>query len=920
MAKTWNKKVVFFLALAGVMILDLQGYAQVRETTLSNGLKVITKEVHAAPVVSFMIWYKVGSRNEQLGKTGISHLLEHMQFKGTKTLKKGEIDNIIRRNGGISNAGTARDFTFYWETLPSDKLELAMRIESDRMANSILDPKELEAEKVVVLSELEGDENDPDELVYNQLYSLAFQSHPYLWPVIGRRSDVRSITRADLYTYYRRFYVPNNATIVIVGDFDTQKALALVQRYFAKIPKGKALPEFTAKEEPQLGERRAEIRKPGQAARIMIGFHTPAVGHPDIYALDAIEIILGVGTSSRLYRNLVDKQLATSVWASASTSKDPDLFLLGATVREGVDIQSVESALLGELERLKTEPVTDEELQKALNQIEANFIFTNDSTTNQARLLGYFETIFSWRFVDRYLTNARKVTKEDIKRVANKYFVKNNRCVVTFVPESSADHGSTDSTHRDKLHYAEYHSKATVIAGRQKVSAQNPRIHAPEKRPRNVATNTVTQSATKGQTFTKKPTRVVLENGMVVIVYENRSNPTVGIQGSINAGSAFDPPGKSGLASITAEMLMKGTQHRTAEQIAAEKDFNAISLDIDATAESAGFKGYALSKHFEKLLDLTADILQNPTFPAEEFEKVKARRMSRIKEEQDSPGALANRAFMGTVFPPGHPYHMLSVDEELANTQAITRDDVVGFFSSYYGPKGAILVVVGDIDTEQAVETIKKYFGRWSGGRSERPVIPDVPRQANIEKKVIPMPEKSQVEIILGYAGGLKRTDPNFYAATVMNFVLGGGGALGSRLGDKIRDQFGLVYDIYSTFDASLGAGAWYVRLGTNAKNVNKAIEAVIKEMKLMRDTGVSKKEMAEAIDYITGVFQVRLERNSSVASILWTAEFYGLGTDYIQRYRGLYRSVTLEQVNAAARAYIYPDRYTLVIAGPYRE
>ncbi|MDI6828339.1 MAG: pitrilysin family protein [Armatimonadota bacterium] len=840
----------------------------------------------------------------------------------------------------MSNAATWRDFTFYWETLSSDKLELAMQIEADRMVNSLLDPKELEAERIVVRSELEGDENDPESLVFDELYSLAFHSHPYQWPVIGRRHDIENITRHDLYKYYKTYYQPNNATVVIVGDFETDKAIAMVKKYFGKIPAGPKPPAVTAKEEKQFGERRAEIKKAGAVPRVMIGFHTPGIGNPDIYALDVIEVILSGGTSSRLYKALVDKQLATSAWASSSISKDPNLFILGATARDGVKISSVEASLLAEVERLKNEPVSDEELQKALNQLEASFIYTNDSVTNQARQLGYFETIFSWRFVERYLENVRKVTKADIKRIAQKYFTEKNRTVVTFIPEERQK--TESSLHLSpKLRYAAYRQmKGETItwAGigcalphdpcMLKDGLVNFKQLSPFKKTNfDICSDILSisnQSSDKIKTVKAtppsiKPLRVVLDNGIVIIIHENRSNPTVGIQGSLNAGSAFDPAGKSGLAQMTAKMLMKGTTRRTADQIARDKDFVGMSLDTDASVEFASFTGYALSKHFDKLLDLLSDVIKNPTFPNDEFEKMKASRLSSIKQEEDNPESLAFRTFKGTIFPPGHPYHALTIEEELANTSAITRDDIVSFYKSHYGPKGMILVVVGDVDAKQAVEKIQSYFADWNNNAVEAPpIIPDVPLQTKIEKKIISMPDKSQTDVILGHVGELKRRNSDFYAATVMNFVLGGGGTLGSRLGDEIRDKLGLVYDVYSTFEASLGAGPWYAKLGTNPKNTDKAIKALTEQITLMRDKGAKKEEVQAAIDYITGVFPVRLEKNSSIANILWAAEFYGLGMDYIQNYQKLYRSVTVEQVNAMAKKYLHPDSYTLVIAGPY--
>lgn len=889
---------------------------EVRETMLPNGLKVLTKEVHAAPVVSFQVWYKVGSRNEQLGKTGLSHLLEHMMFKGTKSLKKGEIDRLIQRNGGLMNATTWKDRTHYYETLSSDKLELAMRIESDRMVNSLMDAKELEAEKIVVRSELEGGENSPDSLIYYELYATAFKAHPYQWPTIGWVADLGSITRDDLYSYYKTYYKPNNATVVIVGDFETEKALALVNKYFGKIPKGSDPPKVTAKEPPQFGERRAVVSRAGNAARVMMGFKTPAVGHPDIYALDVLEIILSSGTSSRLYKALVDKQLATDAWASATVGKDPDLFLLGGTARDGVKIEDVEAALLAEVEKIKSDGITDEELRKALNQLEASFVYANDSVSAQARLLGEYETMYSWRYIIDYLPNVRKVSREDVSRVARKYLTAKGRTVVTFVPEKAdaATRRLGDTGTRQSA--LPFETMAAYRPG-----AETRRLGDAETLGRGDAV-TITSGGTSTSKVAERigvePKRTVLENGLVVIIYPNRSNATVAVTGSLNAGGMLDPEGKAGTAALTAGLLMKGTKTRTADQIASERDYLGIRMGMGAETESATFRAYSLSKHFDKSLELLSDVLRNPTFPEDELQKMKTRMLSGIKEQQDDPQSLAFRRFYGAVFPKGHPYHQLSIDEETANVSAITRDDIAGFYGRHYGPQTAIIVVVGDVDEQEALAKIRQYFGDWKPtGPATKPQIPDTPLQGEIVKEIIRVPDKSQVDVVLGYAGGLKRTDPDFYAATIMNYILGGGGALGSRMGDVIRDQMGLVYTVYSGFDSLLGAGPWYAYLGTNPENVDKAVTTLLDQMKLMRDKGATKEEVQEALDYITGSFPARrLETNSAIADTLHAAEFYGLGMDYLQKYQSLYRAVTLEQVNAAAKKYLHPEKYTLVEAG----
>ncbi|MHB1000674.1 MAG: M16 family metallopeptidase [Armatimonadota bacterium] len=908
--------------IAGLLVPAFAENPQIRETMLPNGLKVITKEVHAAPVVAFQVWYRVGSRNEELGKTGLSHLLEHMMFKGTKTLKKGEIDRLMRENGGVNNAGTWKDFTFYYETLSSDKLELAMRIESDRMVNSLIDAKEFKSEMTVVRSELEGHENEPDSLMMYEMYATAFKAHPYQWPTIGWTSDVESMTRDNLYKYYKAHYMPNNAIVVITGDFDTEKALAMVRKYFGSIPKGVQPAKVTAVEPVQLGERRSIVRKVGIAPRVMIGYHIPALGHKDIYPLDVLELVLSSGMSSRLYKSLVDKQLATDAWASSSSSRDPNLFFLGGTARTGVKIEDVESALLAEAERVKNEHISNDELQKALNQLEAQFIYTNDSVTNQAQQLGYFETLHSWQFIDQYLSNAKKVTVADVQAVAKKYLTAKNSTTVTFIPEApAAPLKQTRSIGTKTLlpfDVAAY--RPDSVSARISGSVDNALQAKTAVKPK-PAVKTPAAKPAASNTKVVKPTRVVLDNGMIVIIQENRSNPTVAVQGSLNAGSVLDPQGKNGLAQMTAGLLKKGTTTRTADQIAAEEDFVGMDIGFGVDTEYASFSGYSLTKYFGKMLDIMSDVLRNPTFPQDELDKLKSMRLSGLREQEDSTEAMAFRSFYNTVFPAGHPYHQLTLDDDIANTTAIQRDDVLGFYKNHYGPDSVIFVIVGDVDTNQALDMIKARFGGWQKiGTTQRPQIPDAPMPGSITKKVIQMPDKSQVDVVLGYPGGLKRSDPDFYAANVMNFILGGGGALSSRMGNEIRDKMGFVYNVYSYFDASLGAGPWISSLGSNPQNTDKAIKTLVAQIALMRDKGATKTEMQEAVNYIAGSFPVRLEKNSSIAGILQAAEFYGMGMDYIRNYQSIYRSVTLEQVNAAAKKFLHPDKYTLLIAGPYKE
>jgi zinc protease len=409
----------------------------VTEKVLPNGLKVLLREEHKAPVVTFQIWYKVGSRNERLGKTGVSHVLEHMMFKGTKKNGPKTFSQTVQRNGGNDNAFTSKDYTAYFENFASDRIGISLDLESDRMQNLLLDPKDALSERDVVKEERRmRTDDDPVSTMVEQMMSVAFSAHPYQWPVIGWMEDLSSITRDDLSNHYRTYYTPNNATIVVVGDFDTKTLLPSIEKYFGAIPRGPSVPAVTAVEPKHLGERRVIVKKQAELPAVFAGYNVPTLKHHDTYALEVLQGVLSSGKSSRVYKSLVyEKQLALYAGGDYDNiSTDPNLFSVYAGVMPGKTTEEVEKALYAELEKLKSEPITDEELQKAKNQIEASFIMGQDSIFYQAMLLGQFETVANWKLLETYVENIRAVTKEDVMRVAKEYFIEDSRTVGILIP------------------------------------------------------------------------------------------------------------------------------------------------------------------------------------------------------------------------------------------------------------------------------------------------------------------------------------------------------------------------------------------------------------------------------------------------------------------------------------------------------
>jgi zinc protease len=432
---------VFLLILLFVISATTTSAAiKVKGFTLENGMKVLILEEPKAPVITVQIWYKVGSRNEVMGRAGLSHMLEHMMFKGTQKYGKGEFSKIIKKNGGNDNAFTSQDYTAYFENLSSDKLGLALEMESDRLQGLLLDDKEFQLEREVVKEERRlRTEDNPQAYLVEQMYAQAFMEHPYHWPIIGWFNDLNAMTRDDLKRHYEQYYVPNNSTLVIVGDLKADSALPQIKQYFGRLTKGSPPPDPQVVDPPQKGERRIVVKREAQLPFIYLGYKVPNFKNSDVHALAVLENILSSGKSSRLYDAVVyKKKLALAVGASYSElSADPELYSFYAVVKPGAKIEDVEKALLAEIERLKKDGPTDKELQKAKNQAEARHVFEQDSVFRQAMLLGTAETVGAgWEYVANYVENLRKVAKEDVLRVARQYLVSDTKTTGILVPES----------------------------------------------------------------------------------------------------------------------------------------------------------------------------------------------------------------------------------------------------------------------------------------------------------------------------------------------------------------------------------------------------------------------------------------------------------------------------------------------------
>ncbi|MFA5352719.1 MAG: pitrilysin family protein [Thermodesulfovibrionales bacterium] len=412
-------------------------FAETKEYLLKNGMKVLVVEDHKAPLATFQIWYRVGAKDEPAGKTGMSHLLEHMMFKGTAKHGSKEFSNIVQRNGGMDNAFTTKDYTAYFQTLSSDRIGISIEMEADRMQNLLLNEADFQSERKVVMEERRMRyEDDPENSLYEEIIATSFKAHPYRWPVIGWMSDIANLKREDLVRHYREHYAPANAFIVISGDLNGDSIISTIRDNFEQIPAGEKTAEYRTEEPVQQGEKVFYLEKEAELPMVMMAYHVPAFPHEDSAALDLLASILAGGKSSRLYTRIVQESgLAISADADyGGLYKDPFLFTFDSTAAPGKDIEELRKAIAAEIEKITAAPPSEQEVQKAKNQVEASFVFAEDSTYSRALYTGIFEMMGDWSLMDKYLEGVRKVKPEDVQRVAKKYLTEENLTVGILKP------------------------------------------------------------------------------------------------------------------------------------------------------------------------------------------------------------------------------------------------------------------------------------------------------------------------------------------------------------------------------------------------------------------------------------------------------------------------------------------------------
>jgi zinc protease len=862
---------------------------QLISKTLSNGLDVFAYEDHRTPTFSFVIYYNVGSMDEHPGITGASHIIEHMVFKGSDKIDGNELNLMTRRHGGYLNAATNEDKTGFFVTMPISEIEYPLLVWSDLMTNANFNPDDFSSEREVIIEERRLQvEDDPVGSLYEALKAVCFWAHPYRIPVVGWMSDLQSIQRDDIYRYYKTYYRPDNAVIIATGDADEKRILELIEKYFGNIGKASGnIPRSGTIEPPQTGLRRATIRKPAELPIVMIGFHSPSLKDQMVYPLLIAEKILSYGESSRIYRNIIhENRLATMAGGLYEyLTRDPSLFILYAQASPDRNAETVEKALWDEVDKITSGEITHEEIEKAKNIVEAQFIYQQERNLSEARTKGEFFLAADMDTYDHFVEKLGEVRKDEIIDSCRIVFDRNNASVVDLEPTKGNSFSATAITDPDIQNYTRfYHYKDN-----SPVSAKMP----------------------DGIPYWNDADKFTLSNGIRVVTYHRDNLPIFNINCFFQAGAAFDPDGKAGLATLTGNMLKAGTISRNTSEIAEEIERVGGNFDIGVSRETLFTGMQFLSRHYKTALDILSECLTYPSFLEEEVQRYKELQSGEIKSVEDNVWVLAPREFVRNLYA-GSPYGY-PVMGDLASVDSIAHSHVVGFHQNQITGSNAIMSVTGDFNRKTIRDELEFYFAKIPQGTPS-----DLPEHTAVEitKPTVNFYHKDiqQCSIVTGNYS-FSRTHDDYFPFLLLDLIFGGD-SITSRIGDVIREKLGLAYFIQSSFHPMKKTGFWITLLQTKSENVTRVLDVIRSEIRKIRDEEISDDEIRDAKSSFRGRSALEIESNNGLAMKLLTVLYYDLGDDYLSSFFKKIDSVTKSQIRAVAQKYLDPDRFLITIVG----
>lgn len=865
----------------------------IKEYELSNGLKVILKENHNIPLITFSVWYRAGSRNETDGIRGIAHFLEHMMFKGTKKLKKGEISETIQKNGGVFNAFTFTDGTAYYETIAPKYLETLIRIESDRMKNSLLDQNELDLERTVVLSELEGGQNSPANNLDEKIKYVTYESSPYKHPVIGYASDVNNIDSTAMRKFYEKYYIPNNAFIVLAGDFNENNALNLINNYFGKLNAKDLVPDAIPKETLKLKETRLKLKKSGSYKLLQISYHIPEFKNKDIYALNVIEEILFKGRKSPLHKKLVEKNLVTEITGGSESNIDPGLFTILVSLTPKTSHKEVEKIITSEIQNLVKNPPSEEVIEAAKNRIKASYLYGLDGSFNEALNIGFYEIIDSWKTSQNLTDRISRVTKNEIVEATERYLSVKNRSVGYFIP--TLRKGEKYQNEPINLSKTQHYQKEKV----------KPIIE--------------TNYSRKKVTYRKIP----LKDGSNLYLYKDTDLPITYLYGGIKGGSSLLQKEKEWQTEIISRCLEKGSKNYTKDQIEDFLDKTGSYIDFSSNEEGFRFEAGSLNENLDATLALLTDLLMNPTFPEKEIEIEKKNLTAEIIKMKDDSNEIAKRKLSQIIYPKDHPSYINSFDEDINSVKKIKAKDLKETHEILIKNNKTLIALSSNIPSKKlnkTIEILENGLKTTHKKIDSKVHIPNVAMRENPKFETIYLNDKHQSDIFLAHTSDLNRTHPDYYKMHVANFILGGG-TLDNRLSEKVRDQNGLVYTIYSYISGAISSGEYGIYFGANNKNTDKAINLTLEELNKFVKDGITEKELIETKKTLINSFTSKyLSSYKSICNTILAIELYDLGDNYINDYAKIINSLQLKDINKAIKRHIFPSKLNIVVAGDYKK
>lgn len=863
--------------------------------TLDNGMQVLIREDHFAPVVAMQVWVEAGGADEEDFEAGVAHVHEHMLFKGTENRGVGEIAAEIESSGGRINAWTSWNETVYHIVVASRFANTGIDVLADAVRNSSFDPAELDKELDVVMEEYKRGMDSPSRRVFYSLFETAFKEHPYRRPVIGTEESITGLDREKILDFFGRFYSPNNMTLVIVGDVDTAAMKGEIDKAFGDF-QSREVDRLERPVEPeQTALRFDEVRMEVREAHMALGFHVPGARHEDAPLLDMLAFIMGGGESSRLYRRLVaEDQIATGAGAFAYTPPDPGLFVVTASVESG-DVGKAYDAAVDELAALRAKGVTAEELERARINLESDFVFRYETVQGQARELGYFLTVYDDPNYDRvYLERLNAATPADLERVADKYLHRANMNVITLLPTEAEAVLSADSAL----------AGAEPLEGKSKLASKSKNKNGASESGIHVHMKPADSAETP------EPQLYQLDNGVRVIVAPNPGVPVFSVRAAMLGGVLAETADDNGISNFTAEMLTRGTENRSREELAEDIETLAASISGFSGHNSLGVAGSFLSASFDQSFDLFLEVLLQPSFDPEQVEKTRRETLLAIKNREDETSRVAFDLTFKTVFP-NHPYGMTTLGEK-ASIEALTTDGLAAFYRRALNPDNLVVAVVGDVDGSEVVRRLNAGLGKLPA--SDEPfVLPDPAAAPEGVRVATKETERHQAHVVLGYPS-VTLSDPDRFALSVLDQVMSG---QGGRLFYELRDKRSLAYSVTAFFTKGLAKGIFGGYIATDPANADVALHGMLEEFRKVREEPVSEQELQRAQKYLVGSRAIALQTNGAMAEDMAFNELYGMGYLNGRQYADKILEVRRQDVERVAREYLDPDIRSEIAVGP---